>query len=57
MLYRLFEAQKVGLKIGLKGQTLPLRFGQFKYACWTTSLSTLTLMGVAKLIGRTGIGG
>ena len=33
----------------LKGQTLPLRFGQFKYACWTTSLSTLTLMGVAVL--------
>ena len=33
----------------LKGQTLPLRFGQFKYSCWTTSLSTLTLMGVAVL--------
>ena len=43
------QGGKVGVQQGLKGQTLPLRFGQFKHACWTTSLSTLTLMGVAVL--------
>ena len=31
----------------LKGQTLPLRFGQFRHASSTTSLSTETLRGAA----------